>query len=99
MLWKDVSDLCVDNGLKGMENKAERPVFRLLQPFKKEKSVAVEIKRHDEFRIHFGEGPYISGVCLSVRMKFGILSWISFLVLCLTYIAKNKQDKNHSKSP
>lgn len=53
----------------------------------------------DGFRLHYGdehggkdkEGPWILEVWCPVRIKFGIPFWISYLALCLIYIAENKQ--------
>lgn len=89
-----------------MKNKAERPGFRLLQSFRKEKAVETDKQMNSKYVLDTcgrrdkkpQKGPYSSGLCCSVKIKFGMLSWISFLVLCLTYIAKNRQGKNHPKS-
>lgn len=43
----------MDNALKGMKNKTERPGFWRLPSPRQEKAVVVEMNRH--FRIHFGD--------------------------------------------
>lgn len=66
----------MDDDLRGLENKAESPGFRLLNSFRKERSVAVEMDKHgwsqDMFwRCVVGEIKNVQEVCMF--QGFGVL--------------------------